>query len=114
MAGANTQDIKKVTDSNNAVSTSSKFWFKAIRAAAMGLYYLQRPYTYYKLRNKNKAWTGPLLRHPDLENSKFSKDEILLLPSYLFVKVKDLMERIDWMFFKRRHNGSEMYLIFKK
>jgi SAM-dependent methyltransferase len=114
MAGANTQDIKKVTDSKNAVDGKSKLAFKIIRLLAMSFYYLQRPYTYFKLRKLNKAWTGPLLRHPELAPPRFALAELLLFPSYIFVLLRNTMERVDWKFFKCRDNGSEMYLIFKK
>lgn len=114
MAGANTQDIKKVTNAHNAIDPPSRFRFKCIRFIAMLFYYLQRPYTYFKLKNLNRAWTGPLLRHPDLNKRNLTWKETVLFPSYIFVLIRDLMERIDWALFKHRHNGSEMYLIFKK
>lgn len=114
MTGMNTQDIKKVTNFQNAVDGKSKNNIRIIRAFALLMYYLQRPYTYLKLKDKSKSWTGPLLRHPELEKPSFSTVELLTLPSYFFVKLRDLMERLDWAFFKKKENGSEMYLMFKK
>jgi SAM-dependent methyltransferase len=114
MTGMNTQDIRKVTEATNATSKNAKLSFQLIRTFALAMYYLQRPYTYLKLKNKSKAWTGPLLRHPELRETGFSKTELMMLPSYLFVKLRDVMESIDWQFFKKKKNGSEMYLIFKR
>jgi SAM-dependent methyltransferase len=114
LSGMNTQHIRRLTDGNNAIDAKAKRKFSLIRVFSLMLYYLQRPYTYFKLRNKSKAWTGPLLRHPELGNYRTSLTEVLLFPSYAFVLLRSLMEKMDWNNSKRKHSGSEMYLVFHK
>ena len=112
MSGMNTQHIKYVTNHKNAKSSNAKFIFRIIRLFALLFYYLQRPYTYVKLKNKNKAWTGPLLRHPELSKTRIGWAELLLFPSWFFVLLREFIERLDWVLLKTSRSGSEMYLFF--
>lgn len=115
LGGMNTQYIKRVTQTRDIVQKIDKFKINFLKIALIIFYYLQRPYTYFKLRKLNKAWTGPLLRHPQLRQKRiFGLAEILLFPSFFFVLLLDFFERLDWFISKKEESGGEMYLIFER
>lgn len=115
LAGMNTQFIKRTADPKNAIGKSNKIKFYILRFLLLLFYYLQRPYTYFKLRKLSKGWTGPLLRHPKLKPvSLYGSLEILIFPSFVFIIMLDFLERIDWLFFKKANDGAEMYLFFDR
>lgn len=113
LTGMNTQHIRYVVNPKRASSRVAKIKFTILRTVALIFYYLQRPYTFLKLRKLNKAWTGPLLRHPDVK-VKFGLLELVLFPSYVFVLFRELLERSDWWLMKKNNRASEMYLLFQK
>lgn len=113
LTGMNTQYIKSVVDPVHSISKTARVKFYLLRFIALSFYYLQRPYTFLKLKKLDKAWAGPLLRHPDLK-VKFGFLEILLFPSFIFVLIRELLERLDWLLLKKNNRASEMYLLFQK
>lgn len=113
LGGMNTQYIKSVTDYKRAIKNKPALF--CLRILLLTFYYLQRPYTYFKLKGLNRAWTGPLLRHPQIkQNREFGLTELCLFPSFFIVLFLDFLERMDWVLFRKDKQGGEMYLIFDR